>query len=263
MRSDEWPITYSTTSGLTEAMLLDLLNGRIAALRIPGFVDATNCAKIVTTANDFGYAWYENVLPPIGKIGLTQIEHGLDRKQEYFGGVVAATEVRDAILREGDDPFDGVMRALASAWSAGACLAYEDELRHDYFAGVIRNMGAARLHVDWAPHDAVGWDIAAIEAQLAWNIYLQIGEDGGATRIYRRPWTPELERYKTKKNYGYEPHAAADADIVELAPRVGELVVFSPRNLHEVTPVKDPTVRISVGSFIGCSGRDDELSLWS
>jgi hypothetical protein len=258
-----WPV-QTTTSQIAHEEIEALVSGELAAIRTPGFTDPAACAAIVDAAQEHGYEWYQNVLPPIGKIGVVQIEHKTpEATREYFAKGPPAVAARDAILGAGGDPFARLLELLGDAWPAGARVAREESLGADYFAGVIRNMTAARLHVDWAPRDARDWSIGSIAGQLAWNIYLKIGHGTGQTRVYDRWWSEELEEFKTQGNYGYEPQAVEGARFVQIQPHVGDLVIFSPRHFHEVICPDDGQERIALGSFGGVTTTDEPLVLWS
>jgi len=47
-----------------------------------------------------------------------------------------------------------------------------------------------------------------------------------------------------------------------LHPDAGDLIIFSSRMLHAVTPSQD-SYRIGMAAFIGCYGPDRPLSYWS
>lgn len=263
--TDVWPVVE--VSQMTTGLLRDLLDGGVAALRVPGFCSITECQAIVTHAREVGFSPYAGVTPRIDKIGITQIEHTASDhdRDDYFSGVPAAVSIRDSILTAGGkNPslLDRVVTAFDLAWPAGAQIARESDGR-PYFAGVLRAMESARLHIDWAKNDAEDWWIGGIEAQLAWNVYLESDEQGGDLRIHRRAWNPSIEGFKSTGNYGYDDDAARDVSSVNITPRTGELVVFNPQYLHEVLPKRGDKARTTIGSFVGKTPGSGPLVLWS
>jgi hypothetical protein len=258
-----WPV-YTATDRLDPDALSGLVAGELAAIHIPAFEDANACAAIVEAAKAHGFEWYENVTPPIGKIGVVQVGHSSDAgKRQYFETAPVAAAARDRIMAAGNDPFARLLALLADTWATGAGIAREPGSGADYFAGVIRNMTTARLHCDWAPHEASGWTVGSIIEQLAWNVYLKIGAHGGQTRVYDRAWSEECEAFKTAGNYGYEPEVVAGSDFIEIQPGIGDLLIFSPRRFHEVICPDDGAERIAIGSFVGVTSTDEPLILWS
>lgn len=263
--ADGWPVVE--VSQMTTGLLHDLFDGGVAALRLPGFCSTTECQAIVARAREVGFSPYAGVTPRIDKIGITQIEHTApDRdRDDYFSGIPAAASIRDSILAAGGKTpglLDRVMTAFDLAWPAGAQIARESDGRQ-YFMGVLRAMESARLHIDWARNDAEDWGIGGIEAQLAWNVYLESDEQGGDLRIHRRAWNPSIEGFKSTGNYGYDDDAVRDVSSVSVTPRTGELVVFSPQYLHEVLPKRGDKARTTIGSFVGKTPGSGPLVLWS
>ncbi|MEK8173410.1 2OG-Fe(II) oxygenase [Streptomyces sp. M19] len=112
-------------------------------------------------------------------------------------------------------------------------------------------IGETLLHCDWAGHDAPGWAIGEIDAQITWNIHCSVPESGGTTVVFDRPWRASAERHLVEGSYGYAPQAVAGADAVRLEPRAGDLVLFNSRNFHKVEPCVGGGDRISVSSFVG------------
>lgn len=251
------------TDTLDNGHLDALFTNRIAAVRIPDVISRADCERSVASMYDHGFTYYQEVDPPVGKIGITLIEN-LGEPQAYFDAAPAAKHVRRGIFSTGQDPVDAVLRTLGAATDRGSRVRVAtDAAVSEYFAGVIRLMaGGARIHSDWAPRDAAGWTVANINAQLAWNIYYSLPDNGGQTIVYQQPWTTALEQFANSDGYGYSESAVSSAVQCVIRPRVGELVIFNPRNMHSVVESTGATGRISVSSFIGRDPRGD-LILWS
>lgn len=114
-------------------------------------------------------------------------------------------------------------------------------------------------HSDWAPREAANWTVGKVTAQLSWNIYYELPESGGETLIWDRQWTEEVQH---TVGFGYPEETVTEHSCCTVRPRRGELVLFSPRNVHEVTAPAANTPRIAVFSFIGLDP-ENRLVLWS
>lgn len=256
------------TKQLSKELLEDLLKGEIGAIRIPNFLSVEICEQALNGIQTYGIDFYEGVYPKIGKIGTTQFEHRFseEKKKAYFNKAKEANMARQSIFRDSGDLLNKVMDFVANGWDYPVKLAVEEETGEPYFAGLIRVMSEALIHVDWAGGlDGLNpdWTIGKINAQLAWNIYLQPSSGGGATVVYQRPWRKvDEEYYKLKDSYGYDPAVVKNADFVKVTPEQGDLVLFSPQHYHEVEKTNGEIERITVSSFIGLMP-NKTLVFWS
>jgi hypothetical protein len=245
---------------LDAGLLKALLDNEIAAIAVPDFLSGQTCRAVVEGIGRYGLDYYRHVDPPVGRIGITQFEHqnGAEDRRAYFLAAQAADRRRRAVFSQSGDLLELVMDALAGAWPGAVGLAHEGD--QEYFAGLVRMIRKGLLHCDWAPHDAPGWAIGAIEAQATWNIYCQVPESGGATYVYNRPWDPSAEQALLCDSYGYDESLVDGCARVRIEPSVGELVLFNSRNFHSIES-SEGIERISVSSFVGRAGSD--LVLWS
>lgn len=253
-----WPVVER--GSLDRELLEALFANEVAAVRVPDFVTTEVCAEAAAAIEAHGFGYYQNVVPPIGRIGITQYEHRTAR-EEYFHKACAANEARASLFLQKTDPVTLVMDAFSEAWGSSVELAAEPD-GQSYFAGVIRVMKEALIHCDWAHHDAPSWAIGSISAQLTWNIYYTLAEGGGETTIFKRPWTVDLEAFANAEDYGYSPMAVDGFDRQVIAPGQGELMIFNPRNLHCVSRSLGTGQRIAASSFVGRM-LSDRLVLWS
>ncbi len=256
MNSD-WDI--SECGAVEPALVRQLFDNRIAAIRVPGFISEAACERSVEAITAAGFDYYEDVDPPIGRIGITQFENR-DEKSRYLALASLANKARTGIFLGLPDPFEQVWNALRSVWDAPVRLAAEPD-GATYFAGLIRLINEALVHCDWAPHDAERWAIGSITGQIAWNVYLSLPAEGGETVVYDAPWTEDAELYKSRENYGYAPKLVDGSRSVRITPRRGELVLFNSRNMHAVAPASGGH-RITISSFIGRTA-EGGLVLWS
>jgi 2OG-Fe(II) oxygenase superfamily len=255
--------TMSDTDWATEVPNLnadsldDLLSNRIAAIRVTDFASSDECRAFCEAAEEHGYDYYKDVIPPIGKIGITQFEAGASGGAAYFAKAGHAIRSLETISASSFDPVGRVAATLSKFASAGVAVEPGSGC---YFAGLVRQIRTALLHIDWGPLDGPVWEIGRINAQLAWNIYLKVPGSGGECIVYDRPWDPDSENLKVPGSYAYSESLVEKANRVRLVPRVGDLVIFNSRNFHEVKLTEGE--RITVSSFIGRKA-NGELCLWS
>lgn len=260
------PLVRETPGGLAPADLLALVRGAVLALRVPRFYDLQACAAATSKLLSHpARAGYRNA-PQIGRIGMSYFEgQSAEGRARYH----AEAEHTAALLRDAyaphADPVAMLMDAVGAAWPAGARLENVEGL--PMFAGLVRTLEAGtqlRPHQDLLEWDAPEGCPAAREfvVQLAANIYLQTGAEGGLLELwdygldrdeYQRqclPGRPALDRQKVP------PPAAS------IAPRAGELIIFSSHRLHAVSPVVGEP-RVTASCFIGVRGSAAPMSFWS
>ena len=238
-----------------------LIRNEIPAVRVRNFATKEECAALAASIESVGFDKYENVEPPIGRIGITQFEHGFDRRR-YFGSVPNAYAKQYAAFSVTINPLERMRSLLGALLPGPVHVAYEQGIQSAYFAGLLRQINSALLHVDWAPLDAPGWAIGRVVSQLAWNLYVRAPDDGGECVVHDRLWTPECQLLKTPNSYGYSHSLVADVADVHLAPTVGDATIFNSQNFHEVLPGGKPGERLTVSSFIGVMD-DGHYVLWS
>jgi hypothetical protein len=237
-----------------------VLKNESGALIIKDFWGKERCAKAMQGITKHGFEFYENVVPLIGRIGITEFEHASDdtAKARYFLEAPKANAVRQKIFKESGDPVEEVLRLFNPIIETR--IAVEGPFGQTYFAGLVRNISEALLHLDFAPRDARGWDISKIVHQASWNLVLESAESGGETIVYRHPWKKKDESKKIPGSYGYEPIVVSNCEQVAVQTEVGDLFFFNSKNFHQVLPVKGRWTAVS--SFIGLT-KEDTLVLWS
>lgn len=245
---------------LTPENLEALLKNEIPSIRISKFASADECEKILQGIENIGFDFYENVQPPIGRIGITQFEYSNFGKPGYFNAVKKAYNTYQQVTQLSFDPLERLAKILSNNFSEEVKVAYENELYGNYFAGLIRHINVALLHIDFAQLDAPDWEIGNIISQLAWNLYVKAPNQGGVCKVYNRQWQPEDEKFKISGSYGYNHSLVAKSEVKENMPVVGDLVIFNSRNFHEVLPGVGE--RITISSFIGKMPEGD-LIFWS
>ncbi len=250
----------SLENNLTSENLKSLFRNEIASIRIPNFASTEECESFANQVQSFGFDFYENVFPPIGRIGITQFEHSNKNKLEYFKAAKNANETYRKISSLSFSPLCRLAEILRETISTEVNIAYENDVYGSYFAGLVRQINQALLHLDFAPLDAPGWEIEKISSQLAWNLYVKAPNSGGVCRVYNRQWQAEDELQKIPGSYKYSHNLVKDTEFKDNTPIVGDLVIFNSRNFHEVLPAQGE--RITVSSFIG-KMPEGNLVFWS
>lgn len=250
--------------GLTPHKLEELFKNQIPAIRVRNFLSVSQCERLVSAAEQLGFDYYENVTPPIGRIGITQFESSQKEPETYFDKVKEACAKRDEVYSAaGTDVLESVIKVVRSVSSLQAGVAH-DSLRGEYFAGLIRQINQAHLHFDFAKFDAPGWHISGVEQQLSWNIYVSIPQRGGELVVHELPWEEEIyEKFLLpghSGSYGFEKELVSNVRRVDITPEIGDLVVFNTRNFHEVKTGEGK--RISISSFFG-KHSNGKIVFWS
>ncbi|ALF56359.1 hypothetical protein ACX27_12185 [Nostoc piscinale CENA21] len=237
-----------------------LLRNEIPSIRISKFSSIEECHKLALAIEKVGFDFYRNVEPPIGRIGTTQFEYRNRDKSGYFDAVKKASQTYNKVTSLAFDPLKRLATILRQNVSSKIEIAYENENYGYYFAGLIRQINIALLHIDFAQLDAPDWRIGNISSQLVWNLYIKAPSQGGICKVYNRQWQPDDEKYKIPGSYGYNSSLVANSEVKQNIPITGDLVIFNSRNFHEVLPGIGE--RITISSFIGKMPGGD-LVFWS
>ncbi|YAG09203.1 Prolyl 4-hydroxylase alpha subunit Fe(2+) 2OG dioxygenase domain-containing protein [Nostoc sp. DSM 114167] len=245
---------------MNQQNLQALLRNEIPSIRISKFASSEECHKLALAIEKVGFNFYKNVEPPIGRIGITQFEYIKRDKRGYFDAVEKANKTYNQVTSLSFDPLKRLTTILRQNVSSQVQIAYENEAYGYYFAGLIRQINVALLHIDFAGLDAPDWVIGNITSQLVWNLYVKAPNQGGVCKVYNRQWQPEDEKYKTPGSYGYDRSLIATSEVKHNIPLTGDLVIFNSRNFHEVLPGMGE--RITINSFIGKMPGGD-LVFWS
>lgn len=258
LRATKW-LTFNDCE-MNQKNFQALLRNEIPSIRISKFASSEECNKLALAIEKIGFDFYKNVEPPIGRIGITQFEYGNRGKFGYFDAVKKATTNYNQVTSLSFDPVKRLTTILRQHVSSKVQIAYENEVYGYYFAGLIRQINIALLHIDFAQLDAPDWQIGNITSQLVWNLYLKAPSQGGVCKVYNRQWQPEDEKYKTPGSYGYDYSLVSSSEVKHNIPLTGDLVIFNSRNFHEVLPGIGE--RITISSFIGKMPGGD-LIFWS
>jgi hypothetical protein len=184
----------------------------------------------------------------VTRLGISQYEQGVKgSKEAYFRAAAEAREEYATIFASSFNPLARFVDALcALGFDAGLM---QEPRWGPYFAGTgkVRN-GTTPIHVDFSPQDSPDWAVGSIEAQLAWNFYVNVPTRGGELIVWEKTWQPEDDVHQAEGSYWYYPSVVANVPELRIAAQPGDVVVLNSRNYHAVA---DSVSRLAYGSFIG------------
>ncbi|CAN5134306.1 hypothetical protein BH11MYX1_BH11MYX1_40420 [soil metagenome] len=249
---------------LTPESLRALLANEIPLVVIPAFASLAECSQLLEAANRIGFEPYQHVEPSIDRIGVTVFEYNQVGMAAYFSAQREAARTQRAIFDRSFDANARLARLFGAKANAELSIA-RDPLHGDYHAGLVRKIESGTLlHIDYAPAEQPGWWVADhVEAQLAWNLYLQLQDDPaaiGVTHVYNRAWTPSDEARKVEGTYGYARDVVAGVERITYCPTRGDVYLFNSRNFHEVEASRGQ--RVTFTSQMGMVG-PSQLVIWS
>lgn len=257
---------------LGAATLAALFDNEIPAIRIANFASAEECAQFAAATRRFQMKAVvgdtETGQPAfaaqrIDHLGMTQAEYKRRGPEAYFEEAKRAGAQTAAVYALSFDPRERLIARLRDCHDGAVGLAIEPDGRR-YFAGIIRksNRGLA-LHADFAPYQAPGYMVDRVDAQLAWNFYVETPAEGGITTLHDAPWQWTRTRPgEVGENYPLPEAAVAGAQTFSYQPKAGEAWLFNTRNPHEVSAVRSEGDRIAVACFVGRLP-EGRLALWS
>lgn len=258
---DPFFVTVEAAS-LTSWRIGTLLAGRSAALRIPMMLNPAVCEETVGRLDTISLNLYDErrVNPPIARFGPAINDFRQDGRLRVGYWEEAASAARAWVgLGLECDPVRICIDAFRHVWPRPVRIATQHG--RDLFAGMVREInGGAHVHYDDVvrefPHGVFDTEVVA---QLAFNLYLSMPKTGGETIIWRRRWHPADEEHRN--GYGYSRALVSQCQSIAVKPRIGDGLLFDPRNYHAVAPGEGER-RIAVAFFVALSAQG-ELLIWS
>jgi hypothetical protein len=266
-------LSHSSQSGaplvdyeFTTQSLLHLATRKIGAIHIKDFYPRDVCSEVSKRAIDhpaLGH-YHKKYTSSVGRVYMPHIDTKWDPKEINKYHDASLPSIRDvrSMFFPRISPVDYVRLLLQELWPAGANLL---RLRNRVcFVGAFRVFQPTTSefypHNDQIDQETDAPEISDITEQLVANIYLQVPEIGGDLQLWLREPTPtEKEIILTVE--GLDP-ATIERPVLTIHPEPGDMIIFSSRMLHAVTPGKD-THRVGMAAFIGCPSPDKPLVFWS
>lgn len=254
--------TAVTSATFRRDLIADLAAGRCAAIQVPDFLPRSMCEEILHALATVQFDTYgtKRVYPPVLRFGVGVSDH------RQAGGVadtywkaldVAQKAFSDLGLPY--DPFQECRDRIGVDWPTAVKVGTRGGKQMG--GGVARqpNQGFV-VHFDDASREFSGNLLDAnLVAQFAFNLYLSVPEAGGETVVWRHRWHPTDEALRLPYSYGYVADVVGQVESFVLKPRVGEALLFDPRNFHMVRPSED-SPRIALGFSAGLSDSGDLLT---
>jgi hypothetical protein len=252
------------TRSLSRGLLEDLISGRVAAIKIAGFLSENACRSFVGALDDGAMRSYNpsRFSTPMRRLGPVASDYRVDGHVSK-GYWTEATEA-ETFWRDLDPTVNVRWQSLANV-----SIAWGNEIRAaraqgaELYWGVIReiNGGLMPHWDDWRREHPSGFFEAIPLAQIAFNAYLSLGVVGGQTHIWRRQWQPGDEKYRS--GYGYTSDLdLSGGDELIVACSVGDALLFCPRYIHSVSAVEKGARRIALAFFVGFTV-SGQLTVWS
>ena len=266
--------------------LIDLLNGKYLALRVPNYYPDREAKKISQELIKERTLERYKRAPDVGvqRTGITFFETSCSvemLKRYYEQAQVSIQSLRQTCFPH-LSPLDKLRLELQEIWVPGAHI--ENVHNQTMLAGIGR---VFEDNFELPPHqDIFARDISDIGippaypfdnfiTQLSANIYLQTPKSGGELEIWElKPSISTGEAIRDKRlggvpqrdrKYKYEgivDRNSLPSATLKIKPKVGELILFDSGRIHSVRPCQDGP-RVSMSMFIGYRSRKKPLTYWS
>jgi len=252
---------------LNKADLLRLLQKEILCLMVCEAVDAEAARHIVGQITGSEHLVGYEVEPRFLKIGHAWFDHSTDQdRANHVARTVQYTDETRALCAPFPVPTETFKLDLDLLWQPGA-----NNLRINgdpiYF-GMPRALppgGAVDAHFDWIGADSPGANgIEQVQRQYAVNVYLQTAESGGELALWDTQLSPDDLKVLRIPGHAYALDEAklGKPDLV-VKPEAGSLVFFDATQPHAVRRAEGSRPRVTFSAFMGFSGPERPLSLWS
>ena len=243
---NKWVVEDINRTTPNLAAIRKFSTGDRAGLRFENFLQEYQIDLILHAISKIGIEYYEGDdkaggVVRKGKLGPNFFRFKSDHG-EYFRRTRIFEEIFDQHILGLVNFFPRVQEVASKMFSLGPGVAEHEGRRMMNFT--VRVLPEAPIHRDWMPGEDSGLSFAPqIKEQFAWNIYLKTPKSGGQTRIYK-----EQDPARVGK----------ESEHFEVAPRVGDLIIFRTTYAHEVLPSDGE--RLTLSGFFGTT--PEKLLFW-
>lgn len=258
------PWVQKEAAELTSESLAALIRNEIPAIRIQDFATADECTAFTQAVYDSPDLKSYSVATPTHYLGLVMYEYRQDggRKDDFFAAVPDAVTAQEKLYKHSFDvPLR--FRELLTGYYDGPIEVPVEPGYGDYCPVVVRiASNGVHLHADFAPYNSPDWEIGKVDSQITWNLYTQCPSSGGETTVFNAPWTPADGEDPARGMPSNDIESDTTVERFTFAPKVGEVVLFNPRNPHKISAGAPDEGRVSIGSFLGVTP-EQHLLMWS
>ncbi len=267
-------VKISQTLVITD--LLDLLAGKILALRIPSYYHHEQAEKISEELIEQDTLERYHRAPDVGvqRTGITFFETNGNVKmlEHYYQQAPTCNRNIRRICSPFLSPIDKLRLDLGDMWLAGACI--ENIHNRTMLAGIGR---VFEDDFELPPHqDILARDVkdapiyptypfSNLATQLSANIYLRTPKFGGELEIWNVKPSSTKQPEIHDKEYKYEgiiDRRILPAATAVIKPQIGELILFDSTRVHAVR-ASHGGPRVSMSMFIGYRNQEEPLTYWS
>lgn len=264
---------HETSGPVDVSLVLDVLNGNLAAYHVRGFVPLDTCQRIVTNfwassgrsprfgEGEDGVEAYLIGASHYGKPTMTYLDQALackDHVEGLYAGVVnPVAAFREAVAVEGSMT---VRAASLDGLPAG-----------DSKAVLWNNIGTFLLE----PHDDLAqvkdpiqadFEIQQVNRVMAVNVYAAVPQDSGQLRVWNiEPDTQTLDDLGLSGvGFPYPPELLEEFASATIAVETGDLCIINGNLVHAVVrgSTASPKNRLLLTCFMGLNFRN-ELIWWT
>lgn len=242
----KWAVEDIDRTAPNLAAIKKFSTGDRAGLRFENFLQEYQVDLILHAVSKIGIEYYEGDdkaggVVRKGKLGPNFFRFKSDHG-EYFRRARIFEKVFEERILTLVNFFPRVQEVASKAFSLGHEVAQHQDRRMMNFT--VRALPEAPIHRDWMPGENTGLSFASrISDQFAWNIYLKTPKSGGQARIYKEQDTALVAR---------------GSEYVDVAPRVGDLIIFRSTQAHSVLPSDGE--RLTLSGFFGIT--PEKLLFW-
>lgn len=270
------PTQIKVSQSLELVDLVDLLHGKILALRIPNYYPQQESEQISQKLIQQKNLERYHRAPDVGvqRTAITFFETNccIEKLQDYYDQAGVSIESLRQALFPTISPLDKLKLHLQEMWLAGAHI--ENVHHRTMLAGIGR---VFENNFELPPHqDILARDIEDsplppvccfenLITQLSINIYLRVPQIGGELEIWNsKPSNTEQQEIRDRefKYEGIIDRESLPSATATIKPQAGELILFDSGNIHAVRPCQDGP-RASMSMFIGYRGKTKPLTYWS
>lgn len=260
------PYEKYVVNELSTETLLRLARREVGAIHVKNFYPKDVAEKAVERAINHPKLGYYNkkYTSSVGRVCMPHIDSEWDEELAKKYHTEAVENIHDlrSLFFPHISPTDYIRLLLQEYWPAGANI--QRLYARPCFVGAIRvfkpTVSSFYPHHDRMDEESDAPEVKTLVEQLVANMYLQVPEVGGDLQLWLRDPTPD-EKQQIRDVEGLLPETVEPPRLI-IHPEAGDLIIFSSRMLHAVTPGKDQH-RVGMAAFIGCHGENEPLTYWS